>query len=126
MQDHQTILQLLSDYFRGLHAGDVELLRSVFDPEAVLFAELNGASYRKPLDAYLDGVAQRSSPAELHEPFRMRVLSLDVMHDMATAKVHVPALGFNFYNYLSLLRKGGSWRIVSKVFDDVPSGPAEI
>jgi hypothetical protein len=125
MQDHQSILQVLSDYFRGLHAGDVELLRSVFDPEAVLFAELNGASYRKSLDAYLDGVAQRSSPAELKEAFRMRVLSLEVLHDMAIARVHVPALGFNFYNYLTLLRKGGSWRIVSKVFDDVPAGYVE-
>jgi hypothetical protein len=125
MQDHQSILQVLSDYFRGLHAGDVELLRSVFDPEAVLFAELNGASYRKSLDAYLDGVAQRSSPAELNEAFRMRVLSLEVLHDMAIARVHVPALGFNFYNYLTLLRKGGSWRIVSKVFDDVPAGYVE-
>jgi hypothetical protein len=125
MQDHQSILQVLSDYFRGLHAGDVELLRSVFDPEAVLFAELNGASYRKSLDAYLDGVAQRSSPAELNEAFRMRVLSLEVLHDMAMARVHVPALGFNFYNYLTLLRKGGSWRIVSKVFDDVPAGYVE-
>jgi hypothetical protein len=125
MQDHQSILQVLSDYFRGLHAGDVELLRSVFDPEAVLFAELNGASYHKSLDAYLDGVAQRSSPAELNEAFRMRVLSLEVLHDMAMARVHVPALGFNFYNYLSLLRKGGSWRIVSKVFDDVPAGYVE-
>jgi hypothetical protein len=55
----------------------------------------------------------------------MRVLSLDVTHDMAIAKVYVPALGFNFYNYLSLLCKGGSWRIVSKVFDDVPAGPEE-
>jgi hypothetical protein len=125
MQDHQSILQVLSDYFRGLHAGDVELLRSVFDPEAVLFAELHGGSYRKSLDAYLDGVAQRSSPAELNEAFRMRVLSLEVLHDMAMARVHVPALGFNFYNYLTLLRKGGSWRIVSKVFDDVPAGYVE-
>lgn len=125
MQDHQSILQVLSDYFRGLHAGDVELLRSVFDPEAVLFAELKGASYRKSLDAYLDGVAQRSSPAELNEAFRMRVLSVEVLHDMAVARVHVPALGFNFYNYLSLLRKGGSWKIVSKVFDDVPAGYVE-
>lgn len=125
MQDHQSILQVLSDYFRGLHEGDVELLRSVFDPEAVLFAELNGASYRKSLDAYLDGVAQRSSPAELNEAFRMRVLSVEVLHDMAVARVHVPALGFNFYNYLTLLRKGGSWRIVGKVFDDVPAGYVE-
>jgi hypothetical protein len=125
MQDHQSILQVLSDYFRGLHAGDVGLLRSVFDPDAVLFAELNGASYRKSLDAYLDGVAQRSSPAELSEAFRMRVMSLEVLHDMAIAKVHVPALGFNFYNYLTLLRRGGGWRIVSKVFDDVPTGYVE-
>lgn len=120
MEDHQAILEVLSEYFAGLFAGDVGRLRAVFAPEAALFAEFSSLSYRKSLDAYLEGVARRLSPEARGEPFRMRVLSLDVLHNIAMAKVHVPALGFNFYNYLSLVRKGGRWLIVNKVFDDVP------
>lgn len=120
MEDHQAILQVLSEYFAGLYAGDVERLRAVFAPEAALFAEFGPQSYRKPLDGYLEGVAQRESPEARGETFRMRVLSVDVLHNMAMAKVHVPALGFNFYNYLTLVRQGGRWIIANKVFDDVP------
>jgi hypothetical protein len=120
MEDHQAILAVLGDYFKGLYTGDTALLRSVFHPDAALFAELPGQSYHKGVDAYLEGVAQRESPAKRGEPDQMKVLSVDVQHDIATARVHVPALGFNFYNYLSLLRKDGAWVIVNKVFSAVP------
>ena len=50
----------------------------------------------------------------------MQVLAIDVTHDIATARVHVPALGFNYVNYLSLVRRQGGWVIVNKVFADVP------
>ena len=120
MDDHRAIAAVLGDYFKGLYTGDTALLRTVFHPDAALFAERGGQSYHKGLDAYLDGVAQRASPASLGEPFRMKVLSIDVTHDIAMARVHVPALGFNYVNYLSLVRWQGRWVIVNKVFDDVP------
>lgn len=123
MEDHQSILIVLADYFAGLYTGDTALLRSVFDPDAALFAEVNGQSYHKRLDEYLEGVEQRPSPEELGEPYQMKVLSLDVTHNIATAKVHVPARGFNYYNHLSLLRRDGVWVIVNKTFADVPVRP---
>lgn len=121
MEDHQSILVVMADYFNGLYTGDTVLLRSVFHPEAALFANVNGQSYYKPLDAYLDGVEQRESPEELGEPYQMKVLSVDVTHNIASAKVHVPARGFNYYNYLSLVKRDGIWVIVNKIFSDVPA-----
>jgi hypothetical protein len=120
MEDHHSILAVLSDYFAGLYTGDTVLLRSVFHPEAALFAELREQPYHKGLDDYMDGVEHRQSPEELGEPYQMKVLSLDVLNNIAVAKVHVPALGFNYYNYLSLVRQDGRWVIVNKIFDDVP------
>jgi hypothetical protein len=119
MEDHRAIRAVLADYFNGLYKGDTGLLRSVFHPDAALFAQANGQSYHKPVEAYLDGVAQRPSPEALGETYRMRVLSLDIMHDIASALVHVPARGLNYYNFLSLVKGGGRWRIVNKVFSDV-------
>ncbi|WP_020653061.1 nuclear transport factor 2 family protein [Massilia niastensis] len=120
MQDHQSILIVLADYFNGLYTGDTALLRSVFHPEAALFAQVRGQPYYKRLDDYLDGVEHRQSPEELGEAYQMKVVSLDVTHNIATAKVHVPALGFNYYNHLTLVREDGIWVIVNKVFADVP------
>jgi hypothetical protein len=120
MEDHQSILIVLADYFNGLYTGDTTLLRSVFHPQAALFAELPGQSYHKGLEAYLEGVDNRESPQERRESYQMKVLSVDVTHNIATAKVHVPALGFNFYNYLSLVRQDGVWVIVNKIFSAVP------
>ena len=119
MDDHRAIAAVLGDYFKGLYTGDTVLLRTVFHPAAALFATRDGQPYHKGLDAYLDGVAQRASPASLGEPYRMRVLAIDVTHDIATARVHVPALGFDYVNYLSLVRRHGRWMIVNKVFTDV-------
>ena len=120
MDAQRAIAAVLGDYFEGLYKGDTALLRTVFHPDAALFAELGGQSYHKGLDAYLDGVAARQSPASRGEPYRMKVLGIDVTHDIAMARVHVPALGFNYVNYLSFVRWQGRWVIVNKVFTDVP------
>jgi len=121
MEAQRAIAAVLGDYFKGLYAGDTALLRTVFHPAAALFAPRDGQPYHKGLDAYLDGVAQRASPASLGEPYRMQVLAIDVTHDIAMARVHVPALGFDYVNYLSLVRWEGRWVIVNKVFTDLPA-----
>ena len=121
MDDHRAIAAVLGDYFKGLYMGDTALLRTVFHPDAALFAERDGQPYHKRLDDYLDAVAARASPASLGEPYRMKVLAIDVTHDIAMARVHVPALGFDYVNYLSLLRLQGRWVIVDKVFTEVPA-----
>jgi hypothetical protein len=120
MDAQRAIAAVLGNYFKGLYTGNTALLRTVFHPDAALFAERDGQSYHKRLDDYLDGVAARASPASLGEPYRMKVQAIDVTHDIATARVHVPALGFNYVNYLSFVRWQGRWVIVNKVFTDVP------
>lgn len=97
MDDHAAIAAVLGDDFQGLYTGDTALLRTVFHPDAALFAERDGQpyhkTYHKRLADHLDGVAQRASPAALGEPYRMKVLALDVAHDIAVARVHAPAAG---------------------------------
>jgi hypothetical protein len=119
MDAQRAIAAVLGDYFEGLYTGDAALLRTVFHPDAALFAERAGQSYHKRLDDYLDGVAARASPASLGEPYRMKVLAIDVTHEIAMARVHVPALGFDYVNYLSFVRRQGRWVIVNKVFTDM-------
>lgn len=120
MHDHESVLAAVDAYCRGVYHGDVDLLRSVFHPKAALFAEVRGEPYCKPLDEYLSIVANRQSPQTRGEPFLMKPLSLEVTHHIAVAKVHCPMLGFDYTDYLSFVREDGRWRIVNKLFTDVP------
>jgi hypothetical protein len=119
MENHQSILKLLQQYLDGLYAGNVASLREVFDPDAALYGEVKGETFRKPLDVYLGAVANRNSAQAMEEPYRMRILSVEVVGEMASAKVHVPMLGSNFYNFLSMLKRNGRWAIVNKLYAHV-------
>ncbi|MBI3902447.1 MAG: nuclear transport factor 2 family protein [Nitrosomonadales bacterium] len=119
MSDHQAILNVLQTYFDSIYVGDTATLRTVFHPQAALFGEIKGQPYYKVLGDYLDAVANRQSPKALGEPFAMKTLSIDLLDNVAFAKAHCRMLGFNYYDYLSLLKHEGRWVIVNKLFTHV-------
>ncbi|CAG2156017.1 hypothetical protein LMG31506_05568 [Cupriavidus yeoncheonensis] len=115
--DHQRILELLQTYLDALYDGDARTLRSTFHPQALLFAEVRGEIVQKALDVYVDGVANRESPASRNDPYGMSILSVEVIGAIASAKVRVKVTGNNYFNFLSLLKTGGNeWRIVNKLY----------
>jgi ketosteroid isomerase-like protein len=119
MNDINEIVELVQRYFDATWRGDVAQLRTVFDPRAIVAGEVNGQPYWKTIDEYLAGVASRKSPAELGEQVEMELLMLDVQRNIATAKLHVRMLGFNYYNYFSIVRQQDQWLVVTKTLTNV-------
>ncbi|PKB18764.1 nuclear transport factor 2 family protein [Flavobacterium sp. 5] len=113
------ITALLMNYFNGVYTGDVTQLRSVFHPQTLLAGDINGQSYFKTLDQYLEGVKNRKSPKELGEEFKMKIISLEIINNTAVAKTQVPILGYNYYDQLSLAIVDGKWIIVNKLLTNV-------
>jgi hypothetical protein len=113
------IVSVIENYFEGIYKGDIELLRSVFHRDTLLFGDIKGYSYQKNVDDYLAVVANRKNPKEIGELFQMKILSVEVLGTIAFVKVHVPMLGYNYYDYLSLLKFNQQWKIVSKLFTHV-------
>ncbi|EAY25375.1 nuclear transport factor 2 family protein [Microscilla marina] len=109
----------IQNYFEGIFYGDVSKLKSSFTTEALLYGDVGETPYRKGLDDYLEGVKNRKSPKALGETFAMQVLGIEVLGKIATAKLHVPMLGFNYYDYLSLVMVNDEWKIVNKLFTHV-------
>jgi hypothetical protein len=87
--------------------------------DAYLQGQINGQAYLKTIAAYLEGVAARQSPFSLGEPYRMRVLSIDRLANIATVKLYSPMLGFNYHLYLTVRRIDGKWLIVNKTFTHI-------
>jgi hypothetical protein len=119
MSAHDELSQVLTTYFHGIYVGDVAALKSIFHPRAELFGEVKGQTYQKTLFEYLTGVASRKSPSELGERFSMKTIFLDVVGPIAVAKVNCPMLGFNYIDYLTVVRLDGKWLIVSKTLTHV-------
>ena len=113
------IEQLITNYFNGIFKGDVNLLGSCFQEDVIIYGDSEGDEYKKSVASYLDGVANRKSPSELDETFAMKIIGIDVMGKIAMAKLHVPMLGYNYYDYLSLWKIDDTWKIVNKVFTHV-------
>jgi hypothetical protein len=118
-RDHVEIQKIVARYFDGLFRGDVEALRSVFDPRAVVAGEVKGQPYYKPIEAYLAGVASRQSPEQLGDPVVMDLIAIDVASNIASAKLNVRMLGFNYFNYLSFIRQADTWRVILKTLTHI-------
>jgi hypothetical protein len=119
MKDTNEIVELVQRYFDATWRGDVAQLRTVFDSRAIVAGEVNGQPYFKSIDEYLAGVANRKSPAELGEKVEMELLTIDVQQNIATAKLHVRMLGFNYYNYFSIIRQQDKWLVITKTLTNV-------
>jgi len=114
-EDYQFIHALLRDYFDGLYEGDVEKLRGLFHKDAWLKA--NG--YRKTRDEWLQAVAARPIPKDEGTAYDFHVMSPEIVGDQAMAKVNVPLPAAHFIDFLGLLKEGGHWKIVNKMFTTI-------
>lgn len=113
------ITALLLEYFQGIFNGDIKKLSGIFHPWALVAGDVNGHPYFKTVDQYIGTVKDRKSPAALNEPFRMEILSIEIINSMAMAKVRVSMYEFNYYNFLSLAKMNEEWVIMSKLLTNV-------
>lgn len=112
----EEITALTEQYFKGVYEGDTTLLAGVFHPDAILSGVINGQPYYRNLPAYLEVVKNRQSPQAQGETFKMKILAVEMMGDIAFVRLHCPILGFNYYDYLSLNCIEGRWWIMHKLF----------
>ncbi|CAM1360511.1 nuclear transport factor 2 family protein [Tenacibaculum xiamenense] len=113
------IESLIENYFEGIFYGEVKKLENCFYENTLIHGDIKGEAYLKKVSDYIDGVKNRKSPSELNETLMMKIIGVEVMGNIAMAKLHVPMLGYNYYDYLSLAKIDNHWKIVNKVFTHV-------
>ena len=119
-QSVAAITRVLEEYyFKGIYEGDLNLLRQAYYPGTLLFGDVKGEPYAETLEQYLDGVAHRTSPKDSGKPFKGEIISIDVIHSIAIAKVNVKMYDFNYEEFLSFHSFGSQWLIVNKMISDV-------
>ncbi|WP_298481201.1 nuclear transport factor 2 family protein [uncultured Maribacter sp.] len=118
-KNSEEIKQLITNYFDGIFLGDVEKLKACFHENTYIYGDIKDIDYLKSVDEYLDGVKNRQSPKDLNEKLKMKIIGIDILGKMAMAKLHVPMLDYNYYDYVSLAKINNHWTIVNKIFTHV-------
>ncbi|MBA6316917.1 nuclear transport factor 2 family protein [Cellulophaga baltica] len=110
---------LINKYFEGIFYGNTSTLETCFSVNANIYGDINSSEYFKSVNEYIKTVKNRKSPNNLSETFKMSIIGIDILGKIAMVKLHVPMLGFNYYDYLSLFKINGEWKIVNKLFTNV-------
>jgi ferredoxin-fold anticodon binding domain-containing protein len=113
------IESLITNYFEGIFYGDITKLESCFQENGDIYGDIKGIVVIKSVNEYLVEVKNRQSPNVLNETLKMKIIGIDVMGEIAMAKLHVPMLEYNYYDYLSLAKIDKDWKIVNKLFTHV-------
>ncbi|ESQ74933.1 nuclear transport factor 2 family protein [Asticcacaulis sp. AC402] len=108
---------VLLRYFDGLYHSDAAMLCQVFHPKAHYVCATDEDLVHLDMAAYLPIVAARPSPASRGDVRADRIVSIDFAGpNTARALVECAIAPKVFSDFLTLIRTGGRWQIMSKVF----------
>lgn len=112
--DDKAVREVVEHYLHGLKFNDVSSLKQAFWPEARLyFVGKDGQLGQLTQEKWYAGFAANAGKVEKGD---LRITALEVTKDIASVKVVEDYPGSRYTDYLSLVRFGGAWRIVNKVY----------
>jgi hypothetical protein len=112
--DEEAVRTAVQSYLHGLKFNDVASLRAAFWPDAKLyFVKRDGQLGQLTQEQWYAGFAKSAGHEEEGE---LRIAALEVTRDIAAVKVIEEYPGSRYTDYISLVRFGGRWQIVNKIF----------
>jgi len=117
----KAITDTIDLYIKGLHDGDIEILKKAFHPKAMMYGVSQKAVTIVEIEGLYGFVSSNNPPSKTGEPHQCTITS--IQHDGNAAAVEMieeSAFGNNYTNYFHLLKIDGAWLIVSKTYNTVP------
>jgi len=118
--EEQAIRGTVGYYVEGMRTGDVETLKRGFHAQAILCGYLGDDLIAGPIEELYAWVAGNPAPASTGGPFSCEILGIEVTGRVATATVRETDAHGVVIDHFHLLKSGGSWSIVSKLWDAEP------
>ncbi len=120
-QDHKQVVSLVELYFDGLHHADSNMLRKVFHSKLAYFCATDGDELCLDLETYMSRVDGRTPPSERGDPRDEAILEIAFGSErIARVTARMSMMGRDYLDFLTLVREGSEWRIVTKVFTYIP------
>jgi len=114
----EAVRQVAQRYIDGSYSGDVDMLRKVFHPKALMAGYLQGQLVIGTPEPFFAEIEKHPSMAESGASYKAEIKSVDVVGQIAS--VVLVETGFfgvlSFTDYFHLLKEHGEWKIISKTF----------
>jgi|ERR1043166_5755508 hypothetical protein len=108
------VRQAVEAYLHGLKFNDVASLKKAFYPEAKLFfVKKDGTLGQLTQEQWYKGFEASAGKEEKGD---LRIVSVDITGNAASVKVREEYPNSIYTDYVSLLKLGGDWKIVNKVY----------
>lgn len=113
----------IQTYYRAMYDSDGAAIDHCFHPSATVcgFDTVVGDLVEMDRDGFRGFVEAQPAAAERGEPYDMKLASVDIKGRTAMVKVEDLYLGKRFTDYLLLVKDGGRWRILNKVWHADPA-----
>lgn len=111
------VSRLMERYFDGLYYADSTSLRTVFHPELAYICATEGDELFLDLETYMARIDNREPPAKRREPRNDKILEIAFANErMARVTARMTMMERSYLDYLTLIRHGSEWRVVTKAF----------
>ena len=108
----------IEHYFRAHATGDGKHLLQAFRPELHMMFVREGALQMKTRDEFIAGFSGK--PADDEAQRKRTIEMIDVTGNAAVAKLKLDYPKTTLTDYFTLLKIGGEWKVVNKIFHAEP------
>jgi hypothetical protein len=119
LADHDAITRTMHCYIAGARAGDGELMRPAFHPEATISGYCQGVEYSGSVEHVFEWIT-RNGPAPHIQPRFARIEIIDtiaIVHlEMQRWSGKLAGANARASDVFTLLRVNGEWKITHKLF----------
>lgn len=117
MDAFSDITTVLNRYFDTLYYCDLDKFDKVFHERAIYITADESPTLCYGMGEYRKIIAQRESPSSRQEPRKDCIDGIELAgENTARARVRCAIGSRNFVDFLTLIREGGQWKIIAKVF----------
>ncbi len=115
--EHDVIAEVVQTYIDGAKSGRGGDMRPAFHEDATIFGYIGADLFAGPIRKLFEW-NDENGPAT--EP-QARIAKIDLIDTVATVRLELDNwTGHRFTDLLTLLKVGGNWRIMNKVFHPHP------
>lgn len=111
--DREAIARTIQTYVDGGKSGKSDVMKPAFHDGATIYGYIGPDLFGGPIQSLFDWNDGNGPAAEL----KSNVTNIDIQGTIATARVELDNWsGHKFTDMFTLLKTGGEWKIISKVF----------
>jgi ketosteroid isomerase-like protein len=115
--DRTEIRQVITQYAEAYLRADVDALRDVFAPDAIMNGHVGERLVEGEPEIFIQNVGRAPSIFSLGQNSRYEIGDIQITGHAAAVTVTQYDFGdFNFTDYMHLLKRDGRWQIISKTF----------